>query len=207
MRRTNTEILDIVSTMLFTILVVILSVIMPTAAYTAPVEPAIEIVDTEEFIISDQPPVPVTVLLEQIQPPVDYYDIPLSEDLQDHIFEVCEEYNVDSDLVVSMIRKESTYTADAIGDNGRSFGLMQIQPRWHSARMAELGCNDLLDPYQNVTVGVDIIAELLEKDKGTSWALMAYNGGERYANKLAKSGKISDYASLVMSWSNDISRG
>lgn len=139
--------------------------------------------------------------------PVRYFDVPLSEDLQDHIFELCKSYNVDPALVISMIRRESTYRASVIGDNGRSYGLMQIQPRWNQARMDALGCPDLLDPYQNVTVGIDIIAEYLETGKSVEWALMAYNGGPSYANNKASRGEISDYAKNVLAFAEELKRG
>ena len=43
--------------------------------------------------------------------------------------------------------------------------------------MKRLGCTDLLDPYENVTVGVDILAEKLERYGDTEKALMVYNAG------------------------------
>ena len=98
-----------------------------------------------------------------------YFDVPLSEDLQNHIFMVCESYGIDPTIVIAMIQRESNFVIDIVGDNGNSFGLMQIQPRWHSARMEKLGCTDLLNPYQNVNVGVNYLAELFEKGKPVEW--------------------------------------
>lgn len=126
-----------------------------------------------------------------------YFDVPLDRDLQDHIFAESEKYNVDPALIVAMIQKESTFNAGAIGDSGNSLGLMQIQPRWHRERMDILGCHDLLDPYQNVTVGITIISELIEKDRGLEWALMCYNGGSPYANEKVAAGIVTDYVKLV----------
>ena len=98
-----------------------------------------------------------------------------------------------------MIKRESSYRADAIGDNGKSFGLMQIQKRWHLERIKELGVTDLLDPKQNITVGVNILAELIDKCDGDDvyWVLMAYNGGVAYANRLTNNGTISEYAQYI----------
>ena len=120
-----------------------------------------------------------------------YFNVPLSNDLQEHIFSLCEESNIDPAIVIAMIEAESIYTADIIGDNGNAFGLMQIHPRWHQERMDSLGCSNLLDPYQNVTVGIDILAELYELDRPTEWVLMAYNGGYAYANEYLANGEIS----------------
>jgi len=60
--------------------------------------------------------------------------------------------------------------------------------------MDRLGCDNLLDPYQNITVAVDYIAELKEINPDLYWMLMAYNGGFKYADERMESGKYSEYA-------------
>ena len=133
-----------------------------------------------------------------------YFDVPLDLELQEYIFMVCDLYGMEPAIIIAMIEKESTYRADCIGDQGKSFGLMQIQKRWHEQRMLDLGVTDLLDPYQNVSVGIDYIAELLTADKGIHWALMAYNGGVAYANRLAGEGVVSNYAKTVYARSHEL---
>lgn len=129
-----------------------------------------------------------------------YFDVPLEEELQDYIFDICEEYGVDPELIVSMIFHESNFDSAVIGENdsGYSYGLMQIMPRWNYERMERLGCLDLLNPYQNVRVGVDLLAEYIQKGYGIEWALMAYNGGPSYANRKAAEGVVSSYATRIM---------
>ena len=133
-----------------------------------------------------------------VEPETRYYDIPLSEDLQNHIFDLCDRYGVDASMVISIIDMESGFRDWVIGDNGKSFGLMQVQPKWHSGRMARLGCEDLLDPYDNVHVGIDYFAEMIAEGKGIEWALMAYNGGENYADDMAEDEVVSEYAKTVI---------
>lgn len=135
-----------------------------------------------------------------------YFDVPLEDELQDYIIETCEEKGIDPAIVMAMIDKESKFTIDIVGDKGRSFGLMQIQPRWHEERMKRLGVTDLLDPYQNVTVGIDILGELLESGKSLEWALMAYNGGYAHANRHIEAGTLSSYASGVLELAGEIER-
>lgn len=135
-----------------------------------------------------------------------YFDVPLEHELQDYIFELCDEKCIDPAIIIAMIDKESKFDIDIIGDKGKSYGLMQIQPRWHKERMEELGVTDLLDPYQNVTVGIDILAELLESGKSLEWALMAYNGGHSYANRLTDEGRLSTYASTVIENASELER-
>lgn len=124
------------------------------------------------------------------------YDVPLSADLQEHIRQLCDDYGVDMPLVLAIIGQESNYQTDAVGDDGNSIGLMQIQPRWHQGRMDRLGVTDLLDPYQNVTVGIDLLADLIDKG-GTRWAIMAYNAGTETADYYITIGTITDYAAEV----------
>lgn len=133
-----------------------------------------------------------------------YYDVPLDIDLQEHIFALCEIYELDPAVVISVIARESSFRSQVMGDGGESYGLMQIKKKWHTARMERLGVTDLLDPYQNVTVGIDLLAELLRYGDSLEWALMCYNGGYSYADKRIKSGKISDYAKGVISMSEEL---
>lgn len=144
----------------------------------------------EEVVVEPKETVTVAKAVEKVT----FYNVPLSEELQLHIFAECEKHNIAPAIIIAMIERESEYTAGAIGDNGNSFGLMQIQPRWNRERMDRLGCNDLLDPFQNVTVGIDIVAELKGKDTDLYWVLMAYNGWTEYANARIESGNISEYA-------------
>ena len=92
---------------------------------------------------------------------------------------------------------ETTYNIDAIGDNGNSFGLLQVQPRWHYSRMERLGCTDLLDPFQNVTVAVDYLAEQIENYGSLEKGLVAYNKGH-YA------GTMTSYANCVLAKATEI---
>lgn len=146
--------------------------------------------------------VTLPVELPEISQPT--FDVPLDSALQLHIVHTCENYAIDPAIVFAMIERESQYTADVIGDNGRSFGLMQIQKRWHLERMERLGVTDLLDPYQNVVVGIDVLAELIDRDKGLYWAIMAYNGGPSYANRMMAADTLSDYACYVIAASERI---
>ncbi len=133
-----------------------------------------------------------------------YYDVPLSSKTQDQIRQICEGYGIDMDLILAMIKYESGFDGNVVGDNQNSFGLMQIQPRWHRSRMEKLGVTDLMDPCQNVTVGADIMAQLLSRGKGTEWALMAYNGGEAFADYNMANKTVSQYVHTVLEYREKI---
>lgn len=126
------------------------------------------------------------------------YDSPLDIELHNYIVAECEKNGIRPEIVFAMIQRESEFNAENIGDNGQSFGLMQIQPKWHYAKMLELNCTNLLDAKQNVTVGINILADFIAEGNGIEWALMAYNAGESNANKMAAQSIVSDYASDVI---------
>ena len=151
-------------------------------------------------------PEPLKVEVKRITS-LPYYDVPLDEELQFFIATECEKYHIDPSVVVAMIDVESKYTADILGDGGNAFGLMQIHPRWHGDRMERLMATNLLDPYQNVLVGIDFLRELSESGKPIEWVLMAYNGGMQYANEMRAAGKVSFYAWEVLRISNELKEG
>ncbi len=147
-----------------------------------PVTEATEPVETE----------PIETESVETEPPVILYDVPLDEDLQIHIIKTAEEYGIDPAIIFAIAYRESTYNPECVGDGGDSYGLMQVQPYWHSERMERLGCLDLLDPYQNVTVAVDYLAEKLDWYNGDiAKALVAYNQG-------SYKGTITRYAEAVL---------
>ena len=138
-----------------------------------------ELVETTTTVPTE--PEPETTATEL---PVTLYDVPLSEELQLHIIQTSEAHNIDPAVVIAVIWKESNYKTTTKGDSGKSLGLMQIQPKWHKGLMDRLDCPDLLDPFQNVTVGINILAGHLKKyDGNISMALMAYNAGSGGANR------------------------
>lgn len=57
------------------------------------------------------------------------YDVPLDDDLQIFIINEARSHGIDPAIIISMIYHESTYNTDAVGDNGKSLGLMQVNPQ------------------------------------------------------------------------------
>ena len=132
----------------------------------------------------------VAAMVAELEEGFVYYEIPeeykkaggsLPEDVQRFIYRICKRDGVRYALILAMIERESGYKADCIGDDGESAGYMQVQEAWHEERMEEKGVTDLLDPYQNIMVGVDYIKELIEKYGTIQDALAAYNYGEKGA--------------------------
>ena len=154
------------------------------------------------FPAEEEQPEPETIN-EIVYTPI-WADIPLDAELQHYIADICEERHIQTSIVLAVIQKESSYITDAVGDRGRAQGLMQVQSRWHEARMQEYGCTDMLDPFENVTVGIDFLDEMIDKGYGIEWALTAYNGGEIRAHKFRDAGEVSSYAETVLEMAAEI---
>ena len=144
------------------------------------------------------------------EPEIDIYPVNLDADLQRYIIETCEEYMINPSIIIAMCFYESSFNADAIGDNGECMGLMGISPRWCWPEMEKLNCPDMRDPYQNVTVGIDIFAQKLAKyDWNTEMALMSYNAGDAGAHRLwfDKGIYSTTYSSNIMNMSLALDNG
>lgn len=152
-----------------------------------------EVAQEQETAIVEEV-VPETVA----EPTYKLCDIPLSQELQIWLIDYCKDIHINPYMIMAMCERESQYKADAVGDSGRSLGIMQIQPKWHEWRMDKLGCTDLMDARHNMMVGIDILMDLYSKCNDTAWVLMAYNGGEAYANRNYNAGNISEYARYIM---------
>lgn len=124
-------------------------------------------------------------------------------DLEAYIERVCEPYNICPELVEAMIERESRWNPKA--QNGDCMGLMQISERWHRGRMERLGVTDLFEPYDNILVGVDYIAELFEKYEDPGMVLMVYNGDSR-AKDLQATENLSEYADWILTRSAELER-
>lgn len=168
---------------------VVLAAILMTVAYArlARVSQMYEI-QKEKLIVPATTSVPMP---EPTEAPKTWvrYDVPLSDDLQQRIEEICKEYGVEANVVMAIIEVESGCDPTLVGDNGHSWGLMQIYNSEHIPRCVRLGAWNLLDPVMNVRVGVDYLAELLNYGHGMEWALSFYNG---------HGGEPCDYALAVL---------
>lgn len=100
---------------------------------------------------------------------------------KDYIEETAESYGISPKLVKAIIEVESGGNANAIGDDGNSLGLMQIQPRYHAQRLKE--GESLLDPKVNVRVGCEILSEIMAKYGTLDEVLTVYNAGHDTGNR------------------------
>ena len=123
------------------------------------------------------------------------YPVPLSDDLQKYTEEQCREYEIHASVVFAVMEAETggTFDPELKGDmydgQYRSFGLMQVMASEHTDRCLRLNAYNLLDPRQNIRVGVDFLAELIAY----------YDGDYRAALSFYNSDSTGQYAEMVLS--------
>lgn len=137
---------------------------------------------------SEQPALNTDPVKEETEPVLVYWDVPLSEAIQDYIRMLSMEYSVPEELILAMIEVESSFEPSVVSSTG-DYGYMQINECNHEWLKDELGVTDFLDPYQNILCGVYILSGHLEKTDGDiAKALMRYNNGPTSAYRLWQKG-------------------
>lgn len=145
------------------------------------VEPELELNKSENIVDSS------TFRPYNLAPDDSFTEFPLDDDLQNYIYKLCDKYGISYSLVISVIWRESTFNPDAYSHGWK--GLMQINESAQSERIKNLNVDNIYNPYQNVLVGIDYLVYLFQTHgENVHYVLMAYNGGESYADRLYSKG-------------------
>ncbi|MCL2570677.1 MAG: lytic transglycosylase domain-containing protein [Firmicutes bacterium] len=103
-------------------------------------------------------------------------------------------FDIEPDLIASIIRAESSFNPDARNVSGAS-GLMQLMPataRWMGNKMGIDDAHEkLFEPEVNITIGTAYLKYLIDKFTDLRTALFAYNAGE---GKVATWLKLDDFS-------------
>jgi soluble lytic murein transglycosylase len=96
------------------------------------------------------------------------------------------QYQLDPDLIRSMIKTESGFNPKAVSSKGAQ-GLMQLMPQ----TSVRLGVKNPFDPEENIRGGVQHLRTLLDTfDNNLTLSLAAYNAGENLVQRI---NRIPDY--------------
>jgi len=108
-------------------------------------------------------------------------------------------YNMDADLITSVIAVESNFDPKAVSrKNAR--GLMQLLPE----TAAQFGVKNIDDPAENIDAGTRYLRDLLQKyNNDLALALAAYNAGP---DKVQQYGRVPPYAETI-SYVRRVKRG
>ena len=119
-----------------------------------------------------------------------YYDVPLSKDEQDYIYDCSERFSIPVQLILAVIEVESKFDPNCRSATKDS-GLMQINDCNKKFLSDNYDINDLFDPYQNILAGCIFLSRAGAADTQLNQVLMIYNMGYSRAEKAWKSGVYS----------------
>ena len=114
----------------------------------------------------------------------------------DIVKKVCKEYNVEENLIYSIIKVESNFKEDANSKAGAK-GLMQIMDSTANEVSKQIGIENfepemLYQPEINIQIGTKYFSDLLKKyNNNIEIALIAYNAGQGNVDKWLEEKKIS----------------
>ena len=104
-------------------------------------------------------------------------------------------YNVDSNIIASIINAESSFNNRAVSSAG-AVGLMQVLPQtaqWVCKKQGESYYPEkLIDANFNINVGTYYLKYLINKFKNLDIAICAYNAGEGVVSEWLKNEEYSD---------------
>lgn len=118
----------------------------------------------------------------------------LPSEVADFIISESKRRGVPSDLVFGVIASESSFDPNAISSVG-AIGYMQVWPKWHQDR---IDGRDIYDPYVNIEVGIDYLAECLRLTNNTETALARYNGANTPESKARYNKRVSHRKGLLL---------
>lgn len=103
----------------------------------------------------------------------------MNPDLQRWTYDYCTSQGIDPYIIMAICERESCCIANIYGDNGKAYGMMQIQVRWVQDRLAAHGLTneDLMYAQNNIMIGSEIYNDYVKEGQGVRYALMKYNGG------------------------------
>lgn len=137
--------------------------------------------------------------------------IQYEDGIPSEIKEICDEiggqFGICPELLEAMAYNESRYIPTVTNKN--CYGLMQVNVKIHSDRIEKYGytAEDMFDPYKNITVAADYLAELYETyGDENPIVLSVYSGSWDAVAKYKEYGFLTPYVEDVLTRSAEYER-
>lgn len=118
---------------------------------------------------------------------IPYEDIPLDDETQIYMYEICREYHISYDFALAIMESESQFNADAVGDDGHSVGYYQIKDINWERMQTEYGLDPRI-PLENIKCGIIIMTELFIENDDPYWVISTYKCGQARGRELYEQG-------------------
>lgn len=116
-------------------------------------------------------------------------------------------YDISPELIKAMIWHESRCIPSAQSEDKRCKGLMQVNPYCHQERMERLKARNVFGIPENIRIGTDYLAELIEEEDGKiEPALARYNGQSAEKIEKARKGECSGYVKRVLETAEELEK-
>lgn len=135
------------------------------------------------------------------------YNDGIPEEIRTDCEEVGLMFNICPEILESMAYRESRFIPTVT--NGNHYGLMQVNVKIHAARLEKYGYTeeDMFDPYCNLVVAADYLAELYEMyGDENPIVLSVYSGNWKAVSRYKEYGHLSSYVEDVLTRSAEYER-
>lgn len=142
-----------------------------------------------------------------------YYDIPLSNELQEYTYKLCIENNISYELILALMRVENhRFDSNAVSKDGHDKGLCQLRDKYVEDYKKNTGFDnfDFYNPYHNIKAAIIKLRksreEWLKKDTPEEFIfeviLNSYNMGTgKYIEYISRSGtRERNYSNKVLKY-------
>lgn len=126
-------------------------------------------------------------------------ELPISEDVQKHLYAVCRESGIDYAFALATIAHESSFNENATHHNSNGTtdrGLCQVNSCWVKD-LKELGyitcAEDLYNPYKCIDCGMWVLKSCVDELGNTESAYYAYNTGRYKSGSNCNSRQVWEY--------------
>lgn len=143
-----------------------------------------------------------------LEDPEDYLEensIEITEEVEFWAEYYGKKYGVCPETIEAVCWVESRCIPSVQSPDKECKGLMQIKPSCHTDRMIRLNARNVFDPANNIKIGTDYLAELMQ-DEDIATALTIYNGQSESRIEAARHGEYSSYVKQILKISEALER-